>query len=113
MEKLTQYRQIIKQVLQHYMDIIKKCPDPNQETEIVLDEVGDHYLMHDIGWADTKRIWNTSVYVRIRNGKFYIEIDWLEQGIATDLLEKGVPKEDIVLAFHHPSVRPWTEFAVA
>jgi hypothetical protein len=36
-----------------------------------------------------------------------------EDGIATDLLEAGVPKEDIVLAFHAPEMRPYTEFAVA
>jgi hypothetical protein len=28
-------------------------------------------------------------------------------------LEAGVPKKDIVLAFHHPARRPATEFAVA
>ncbi|MEZ4861109.1 MAG: element excision factor XisI family protein [Caldilineaceae bacterium] len=51
--------------------------------------------------------------MRLHNDKFYIEVDGTEQGIATDLLEAGVPKEDIVLAFHHPAMRPYTEFAVA
>ncbi len=68
--------------------------------------------MHTIGWNDTKRVWNTTAYVRIHSGKIWIEIDWLEHGIATDLLEAGVPKADIVLAFHHPSMCPYTEFAV-
>ncbi|MEZ4707425.1 MAG: element excision factor XisI family protein [Caldilineaceae bacterium] len=44
---------------------------------------------------------------------FYIEIDWTEEGIATELLAAGVPNADIVLVFHHPIVRPYTEFAVA
>ncbi|MEM7128412.1 MAG: element excision factor XisI family protein [Chloroflexota bacterium] len=60
-----------------------------------------------------KRVWNTTLYVRIKDGKFWIEIDWTEEGIATDLLEAGVPNQDIVLAFHHPSIRKHTEFAVA
>jgi hypothetical protein len=55
--------------------------------------------------------------VRIRNSKFYIEIapngHPTEAGIATELLAAGVPKDDIVLAFHHPSMRPYTEFIVA
>jgi hypothetical protein len=29
------------------------------------------------------------------------------------LLEANIPQEDIVLAFHHPQLRPLTEFAVA
>jgi hypothetical protein len=43
-----------------------------------------------------------TVYVRIRDRKFWIEEDWTEDGIATDLVRAGVPKEDIVLAFHEP-----------
>ena len=37
----------------------------------------------------------------------------LEEGIATALLAAGVPKEDIVLAFHSPEKRKYTEFAIA
>ena len=35
------------------------------------------------------------------------------EGLATELVEAGIPKEDIVLAFHAPEMRPLTEFAVA
>ena len=70
-------------------------------------------MLETVGWANRQRIWNTTVYVRLREGKLWIEIDWTEAGIATELLDAGVPKEDIVLAFHHPSMRPYTEFAVA
>ena len=54
-----------------------------------------------------------TVYVRIRDGKFWIEEDWTEEGIATELVRAGVPKEDIVLAFHDPKTRQYTDFAVA
>jgi hypothetical protein len=54
-----------------------------------------------------------TIYVRIRNGKFWIEEDWTEDGIATDLVREGVPKEDIVLAFHDPETRKYTDFAAA
>jgi len=53
------------------------------------------------------------VYVRLRNRKFWIEEDWLEHGITTDLFRAGVPKEDIVPAFYPPEIRPMTEFAAA
>lgn len=111
--QLTQYRALIKQILSHYAEIFNRHPDPDEETVVVFDEEHDHYFLHTIGWKGTKRVWNTTVYVRLRNGKFWIEIDWLEDGIATDLLSAGVPKENIVLAFHHPEIRPLTEFAPA
>lgn len=113
MDKIAKYRHIIKQIVTKYEEIINRRPTPNQETFVVFDEERDHYFMHTIGWDDTRRVWNTPVYVRIHNAKIWIEIDWLEQGIATDLLENGIPKEDIVLAFHHPTMRPYTEFAAA
>jgi hypothetical protein len=49
--------------------------------------------------------------VRLCHGKFWIEDDMTEEGIATDLLQAGVPKEDIVLAFQPPEARQFTEFA--
>ena len=84
-----------------------------REVLLVFNEESDNYLLLKLGWQDKRRIWGTSLHVRIQNGKFWIEEDGLEDGFATDLLEAGVPKEGIVLAFHHPNIRPYTEFAVA
>jgi hypothetical protein len=83
------------------------------ETDVVFDEEHDHYLLVNIGWAGRKRFRGTTIYLRLRNGKIWVEEDWLEDGIVKDLLAAGVPKEDIVLAFQHPEMRPFTEFAVA
>ena len=49
-----------------------------------------------------------TLYVRLCHGKFWIEDDMTEEGIATDLLQAGVPKEDIVLAFQPPEARQFT-----
>ena len=113
MDKLAEYRRLIKQLLTHYAELINRRPKPDRETEVVFDEERDHYMLVTIGWSDQRRVRGTTVYVRLRNDKFWIEEDWLENGIATDLLKAGVPKEDIVLAFQPPEMRPLTEFAVA
>jgi hypothetical protein len=42
--------------------------------------------------------------------KIGIQDDDTEEGVATDLLAAGIPKEDIVLGFRHPNVRQYTEF---
>jgi hypothetical protein len=39
--------------------------------------------------------------------------DNTEEGIATDLVEVGIPKSQIVLGFYSPSLRRDGEFAVA
>ena len=49
----------------------------------------------------------------MQNVSLVPKYDDTEEGVATDLLEAGVPKEDIVLGFRHPKVRQHTGFAVA
>ena len=52
------------------------------------------------------------VHVDIIGGKFWIQRDGTEAGIAKELEGTGVPKEHIVLAFRSPKVRQHTEYAV-
>jgi hypothetical protein len=88
-------------------------PTPGVETFVIFDEERDHYLLMSLGWAKDRRVRRAVLYVRLRDGKFWVEEDWTEDGVATDLLRAGVPNQDIVLAFHPPEKRPLTEFAVA
>lgn len=112
MDKLMQYRKIIKSILESHLS-----RGNGQKSEIedfmIADETRDHYLLFQLGWWQRKRVRSFTVYVRIINGKFYIEHDMTEDSIATELLEAGVPEQDIVLAFHAPELRQYTEFAAA
>lgn len=51
--------------------------------------------------------------VRIKEGKVWIQWDGTEERVADDLMALGVPREDIVLGFHPPHLRKFTEFAVS
>lgn len=113
MDKLAQYPKIIKQILTEYVQLCKKLPNEAIESFLITDEVNNHYIWMNLGWQNGERITGMTVYVRLREGKFWIEEDWTEEGIATDLVRAGVPKEDIVLAFHEPKMRQYTDFAVA
>ncbi|MFN8444915.1 MAG: XisI protein [Caldilineaceae bacterium] len=113
MERVKFQRETVRRLLTKYAEIINRSPLPNQEVEVVFDEQHDHYFLTTLGWRKEQRIKGNIVHIRLRNGKIWIEEDGLEQGIATDLLEAGIAKEEIVLAFHPPEMRPYTEFAVA
>jgi hypothetical protein len=52
-------------------------------------------------------------HIRLIDGKIWIQYDGTEEGVATDLLEAGVPKAHIVLGFRHPSERKYSGLAVA
>ncbi|QLE55384.1 XisI protein [Nostoc sp. TCL26-01] len=113
MDKLTDYPQLIKRILSEYVELSNRHANSDIETFLLVDESKAHYIWMNLGWQNGDRISDMTVYVRIRDGKFWIEEDWTEDGIATDLVRAGVPKEDIVLAFHEPEMRQYTDFAVA
>lgn len=52
------------------------------------------------------------IHVDIKDNKIWIQKDGTEIGIANELIAAGVPKEDIVLGFHAPYKREFTDFAV-
>jgi hypothetical protein len=60
-----------------------------------------------------RRIHGTLVHIDIHDGKVWIEHDGTNLEIVQDLLDAGVPKEHIVLGFHPPAHRKYTEFATA
>ncbi len=113
MDRLNDYRMLIKRILTDYAGLLNSQPVAGMDTEVVFDEERDHYMLYNVGWPAEGPVSEATIYVRIRNGKFRIEEDWTEEGVANLLLEAGVPNEDIILAFHPPEVRPHTEFAVA
>ncbi|TAE59414.1 MAG: XisI protein [Nostocales cyanobacterium] len=113
MDKLNEYPKLIKKILNKYIEICQHRPQKDMETFLIIDAENGHYIWMNLGWQNGERITGMTVYVRLKDGKFWIEEDWTENGIATDLVKAGVPKEDIVLAFHDPNIRQYTDFAVA
>jgi hypothetical protein len=94
-------------ILSEYVELCKRHPNPDIETFLIVDESKGYYIWMNLGWQKGDRITGMTVYVRIRDGKFWIEEDWTEDGIAIALVRAGVPKEDIVLAFHEPKMRQY------
>ena len=113
MDKLEYYRHLIRKVLTEYYELDAKSTDSTLESALIFDEGHDHYLLIVMGWLPEERIKVNTIHVRLRDGKIWIEEDWTEDGVVTDFLQAGVPREDIVLAFHPPHLRQYTEFAIA
>jgi XisI protein len=113
MDRLTRYRELIPRAIRRLADLGTGPMRAGVDECCVFDTEHDHYMLISVGWLGSERISNTIIYVRIRNGKIWIEEDWTDRPIATDLVEEGVPKSDIVLGFQPPRSRPLTEFAAS
>ncbi|MDZ8140312.1 MAG: element excision factor XisI family protein, partial [Nostoc sp. DedQUE04] len=48
----------------------------------------------------------------IKQGKISIEQNMTEMRVAQELVERGVPKDDIVLGFQSPEMREYTGYGV-
>jgi hypothetical protein len=112
MDKLTRYRQIIRHLLTTIAQ--REYSVPTLAHEVVFDETNDRYLVLTVGWQGrVRRIHHCLVHLDIVNEKIWVQQDGTEDGIAYDLEAAGVPKSDIVLAFHSEEARPHTGYAVA
>lgn len=111
MDKLNKYRQIIKTILARHSEQMPSIGQIN--TTPVFDERNDNYMVVDMGWDPTGRVHAVVLHLHLQNEKVWVEVDETETGITQELLDAGIPKEDIVLGFYRPERRKLTEFAVA
>src|SRR4028118_781504 len=109
MDTRVKYQEIIKTILQEHANFRNTIPD-GYHSQLLFDDDRGGYLVLDIGWNDDNYLHATPIHINLIDGKIWIQYDDTEEGVATDLLAAGIPKEDIVLGFRHPNVRQYTEF---
>jgi XisI protein len=111
MDRLETYRQTIRDILKPYGNI--SYANVDARNQLAFDRETDQYLVVSAGWSKEGRIHGCLIHVSIQEGKVWIQRDGTQDGIANELVQSGIPKEDIVLGFHEPEIRPYTGFAVA
>ena len=109
MDTRLRYQEIIKTILQEHANFYNTIPD-GYHSQLLFDDERGGYLVLDIGWNDDNYLHATPIHLDLIGDKIWIQYDDTEEGVATDLLAAGVPKEDIILGFRHPQVRQYTEF---
>jgi hypothetical protein len=112
MDRVARYWEMLVKVMREQERLQKLIPQAGVESILIVDP--DQRVVHllDVGWRNRKRVNDTYIQARIKDGKIWIEDDGTERGIANDLVAAGVPKSDIVLAFYAPEERRFGEFAV-
>lgn len=109
MERIN-YAQLIQDILtKHSVNSIQN----DSEIQLLFDKERHHYQVLNIGWQEQKRIYGVIIHVDLKDNKIWIQRDGTEIGIANQLIAFGVPKQDIVLGFHAPYKRSFTEFSVS
>ncbi|MGB3558236.1 MAG: XisI protein [Geitlerinemataceae cyanobacterium] len=110
MDKLERYRHFIRQVLEPFTHM--KPANGDIEVYKCFDPEGDRYQIFHAGWDGIGRVFGALIHIDIIGDQIWIQYDGTEVGIANELVELGVPKHDIVLAYHSPFMRQYDGFAV-
>ena len=110
MATVTSYQAIIEKILKDHAAIPYSYGDIQQY--VIIDRDRTHFLLFNEGWHGKRRVHGVVTHVEIREGKIWIHFDGIEDGITDELVTAGVPKNDIVLAFHPPDIRKHTGYAI-
>jgi hypothetical protein len=111
MDKLERYKQIIREVLMPYTKITY-ANVPARNMAVFDDEHGQYLIMSE-GWDGARHLHGCLIHVEIMNDRLWVQRDGTEDGVTDELVEAGIPKQDIVLGFQEPFVRKYTGYAIA
>lgn len=111
MVRVEEYPQLVEKIIREYGQYKPFYGDV--DVQLIFDRENHHYQLMNVGWNGTKRVRGSVLHIDIIDGKIWIQHDGTETGVANQLVEMGVPKDDIVLAFHAPNRRAYTGFATS
>lgn len=110
MDSLNRYRDVGQRLIEEYASYKPAYGDIR--TEAVIDRERDHYEVVQMGWDDGRRLHGSVIHIDIRDGKVWIEYNGTDALIGEEMVAAGIPRQDIVLGFYPPEVRPDTAFGV-
>jgi XisI protein len=110
-DRLEHYREAIQKLLEQYSQF--KTQDEDIENELFFDTNRDHYQLMSVGWNGLERVYYTVLHFDIKDGKIWLQQNTTDSDVGQELIDMGVPKDDIVLGLHPAYKRPYTGYGVA
>ncbi|MDM8528688.1 XisI protein [Anaerolineales bacterium HSG24] len=109
MDSIRQYQQILYKLLQTHAH---KPSHGDIKPEIVVDRDEKHYELMHVGWQGAQRVHGCVLHIDIVGDKIWIQHDGTHLGVASELVEAGIPPEKIILGFRPEHVRQYTGYGV-
>jgi hypothetical protein len=78
----------------------------------VCDRARGQFLIMLEGWEHFQRDHGCLVHLEIKDNKLWIQRDGTEDGLALEFERRGVPQEQMILAFYPPSDRAYADYAI-
>ncbi len=108
---IKQKEHIISTWLKEYAEIRNS---PEWEYDFIEDKERRHYQVVRMGWEKNIFRYHVIFHLQIKDtGKIWLYVNETDVEIDEELAELGIAFSDIVVAFHPPSMRPHTRYAIS
>lgn len=99
MDRIENYRRILEKTVKRHARF--QPANGNIQTHAVCDREIDEYMVIDSGWNEKgRRIYDVVIHFRLQNNQVSIERDNTDAEIVRELIENGIKKDDIILAYN-------------
>ncbi len=111
MEKVKQYHTVVRDWLESHQ---RSQPfHKDIEKVIIADTDSGHFQLLMQGWHGKQFVHQLIFHLEVKDsGKVWIWLNQSDQKIASELVSRGIDREDIVLGFQPPYYRQYTGFAM-
>ena len=109
---IKKYENIIISTLEEYAKMFNMQGD-GLEAKVIIDKKGKHYQLLNSGWRKGDYQFYIIFHFDILNEKVWLQENRTDILIASELIEKGILKKDIVLGLQEPENRTYTGYAAA
>lgn len=112
--KIKKYQKMIIEYLNEYVQV-KPVNLGECECIVLTDTQNNHFQAITMGWEKARFVHSVVFHLSIAsNGKIWLHANWTNIDIAELLVERGVPRADIVLGFLPKYMRELSsDYAVA
>ena len=112
MDKIIKYQQVILGLLEEYAAIPPSYSTALRD-EVVADTIRNHFQLISLGWENNCFIYEVVFHLDIIDGKIWIQQNNTEADLAAELVERGIPKSDLVIGFQPADIRAISGYAIS
>lgn len=112
MDKLTKYREILAETVRKHAAF--QPANGNIKTQAVIDEADGDFMVIDAGWSDNgRRVYDVVLHFHVEGETVRVERDNTDAEVVRELIEKGVDRQDLILAFNAEPYQRITDLIAA
>ena len=112
MDRVKKYQQILEHFFKERA-AIQDRQTSGLKSHLLVNEQQTDFVLLKMGWKKKLFVHAVVFHIEIKEKKIWIYEDKTDIDVAKVLVEAGILKEDIVLGFLSPTLREFSEYAVA